>query len=388
LACANQDSKEDNLYRINEECMRWCYYEINLFGDPTVSFPGVVSLGFDYPGGLPPTVQPGEPTTIDVVVSGVGDGVPVAGTGQLHYAIDGGPYVAVDMDQTSPNHYEATLPALSCGSVINYYFTAEEAVEGTFSDPKDAPSTAYSAFPVSDTVVVFEDDFQTNQGWTVSGNASSGQWQRGVPVNCDRGDPPSDCDGSGQCYLTENDAYDCDSDIDGGTTYLVSPTIDLSAGDAEIHYALWYTNYYGADPNNDLFKTYVSNNNGSSWVLVETIGPNTNPGWVEHAFAVGDFVPPTAQVKVRFEASDLNSGSVVEAGIDAFSVVQYSCIDPTPCPGDLDGDNDIDITDLATLLVHYGVTSGAAYADGDLDGDGDVDLADLSALLAVYGTSC
>ncbi len=33
---ANQDSKEDNLYRINQSCMRWCYYELNLFGDPTI----------------------------------------------------------------------------------------------------------------------------------------------------------------------------------------------------------------------------------------------------------------------------------------------------------------------------------------------------------------
>ncbi|MCD6474279.1 MAG: hypothetical protein J7K47_05185, partial [Thermoplasmata archaeon] len=36
LGKANQDSKEDNLYRINEDCMRWCYYEINLFGDPAL----------------------------------------------------------------------------------------------------------------------------------------------------------------------------------------------------------------------------------------------------------------------------------------------------------------------------------------------------------------
>ncbi len=34
---ANQDSKEDNLYRINDECMRWCTYELNLFGDPTLA---------------------------------------------------------------------------------------------------------------------------------------------------------------------------------------------------------------------------------------------------------------------------------------------------------------------------------------------------------------
>jgi hypothetical protein len=58
------------------------------------------------------------------------------------------------------------------------------------------------------------------------------------------------------------------------------------------------------------------------------------------------------------------------------------------CFGDLDGDDDIDLSDLATLLANYGTTSGAAYEDGDLDGDGDVDLSDLAALLAVYGTTC
>ena len=33
---ANADSKEDNLYRIRGSCMRWCYYETNLFGDPAL----------------------------------------------------------------------------------------------------------------------------------------------------------------------------------------------------------------------------------------------------------------------------------------------------------------------------------------------------------------
>lgn len=37
LGRANQDSKEDNLYRLDERSMRWCYLQTNLFGDPTVA---------------------------------------------------------------------------------------------------------------------------------------------------------------------------------------------------------------------------------------------------------------------------------------------------------------------------------------------------------------
>ncbi len=48
--------------------------------------------------------------------------------------------------------------------------------------------------------------------------------------------------------------------------------------------------------------------------------------------------------------------------------------------GDLDGDCDVDLEDLATLLASYGVDAG-----GDIDGDGDTDLTDLAALLGNYG---
>ncbi|MBI5864837.1 MAG: immunoglobulin domain-containing protein [Planctomycetes bacterium] len=58
------------------------------------------------------------------------------------------------------------------------------------------------------------------------------------------------------------------------------------------------------------------------------------------------------------------------------------------CPGDLNGDRVVDLSDLTTLLAHFGTASGASSADGDLDADGDVDLADLTYLLAQFGASC
>jgi len=54
-------------------------------------------------------------------------------------------------------------------------------------------------------------------------------------------------------------------------------------------------------------------------------------------------------------------------------------------PGDVDGDGDVDLTDLATLLTNFGTPSGATRGMGDLDGDGDVDLTDLATLLSNFG---
>lgn len=62
--------------------------------------------------------------------------------------------------------------------------------------------------------------------------------------------------------------------------------------------------------------------------------------------------------------------------------------DQPPCTGDLNGDGNIGLSDLASLLANFGTPSGAAYEDGDLDGDGAVNLTDLSMLLTVFGSAC
>jgi hypothetical protein len=170
--------------------------------------------------------------------------------------------------------------------------------------------------------------------------------------------------------------------VDGGPTRLTSPVLDLEGIDATVSYWRWY---HISTQWDDELAVKVSNDNGNSWVTVETVDDRETWTYVE--WRVGDYVTPTSQVRVRFIASDNPNNSLVEALIDDFQVEALECEAPPDCPEDLNGDGEIDLSDLAILLANYGMT-GAAPEDGDLDGDGDVDLTDLSALLAVYGTSC
>lgn len=60
------------------------------------------------------------------------------------------------------------------------------------------------------------------------------------------------------------------------------------------------------------------------------------------------------------------------------------------CPGDLDFDADVDLSDLAILLAHYGECSGDPeyWIFADIDRRGCVGLEDLAILLGNYGTTC
>ncbi len=326
-------------------------------------FGGVAYLTFIYPDGLPDFVDPAGATTVRVEVGSLA-GTPQPGTGMMYYNA-GSEWIDIYLDVVAPNVYDAVFPPIECGIEVSYYFSAEEIGGSIANDPSNAPDETYSAVSADEIIVLFEDDFETVQGWTVqnAGGLTDGAWERAIPAGGgDRGDPPTDYDGSGYCYVTDN--ADGDSDVDDGYTYLISPTFDLSEGEHIFQYALWYTNTYGNDPNNDLFKVWASSNDGASWIHVETFGPVTQSGWTEHSFLVSDHITQSSQVKVRFEASDLNDGSVVEAGIDAVSVISFDC-EGTDCvyiPGDVNHNGTpLELGDVIAMIGIYRGTEAPYY---------------------------
>lgn len=58
----------------------------------------------------------------------------------------------------------------------------------------------------------------------------------------------------------------------------------------------------------------------------------------------------------------------------------------TECPGDTNGDNEINFTDLNTVLTQFGQT-GSGLA-GDVNDSGTVDFGDLNLILSNFGLSC
>ena len=160
-------------------------------------------------------------------------------------------------------------------------------------------------------------------------------------------------------------------------------------------------------------------NGGPNWVdLDEFDAPDRSVGWhnitiVHKGNRIDAYVdgllamknlPLTDETTYEFAAigaAPYSSGTAyfddycVEVGPVRFGWVPEEQGCPNPggsgnyCTADIEGGNCIvELGDLARLLTNYGVTSGAEHDDGDLDGDGDVDLTDLAGLLGQYGDDC
>jgi hypothetical protein len=353
-------------------------------------------LTFSFPEGIPEMVVPDYPTFFSIDVKPEWGSEVVPGSVEMHYSIDQGEsYVDVPLTNVSGDQYLVSVPGLSCGAVIMFYFTAEEATVGTrYDHGAQWPYYAHVATGYTDN---FHDDFELYRGWVETyTQAYTGFWTRGVPV-CDFAsdyDPHTDGDGSGQCYVTGNHLTE---DVDEGRVTLWSPTLNLSEGGTIVYDYFFATSGYS--PETDYLMVQVTGQYGTDpWVEIRRYTDNVGPHWrydeitSDELLAAG--VNLTTSTRVRFICADGYPENTVEGGVDGFAVRHFQC-ETMACCGqftggytgntDCDPQGDIDLSDITRLIDHVYIGHAALCcpANGNVDGDlqNDINLSDITWLI-------
>ncbi|MCK6455817.1 MAG: hypothetical protein L6Q92_04730 [Phycisphaerae bacterium] len=353
-------------------------------------------LKIDFPSGLPSLLEPAVPNTLDVRVRDFAE-TALTSSAMIHIrTAPTDPFTPYPLAHLGGSDYEATFPPRACGPDTQFYISIATQQGHTVYEPSDAPAAWYSA-PVGTLTVLFSDDFQADLGWTVQNTSlSTGAWTRVDPVGTtNSGQPaqPEDDNPAGTgtfCYVTGQGSPGGTvgaADVDGGPTRLLSPVLALAANpNADISYSRWF---YCSGGVLDSLIVEVSNNNGASWSVVETVAPQAN-AWTTRSFRVADYVAPTDQVRVRFTVADSPNDSLTEAAIDDVIASDQECT-IVPVLGDVNCDGLLDSLDATAMAValtdeiafqttYPGCDIMRADIDGNLALDGR-DVAPMSALL-------
>jgi choice-of-anchor B domain-containing protein len=189
----------------------------------------------------------------------------------------------------------------------------------------------------------YYDDFAIDLGWSASGNASTGEWVRDVPigttynnalVNPDADVPTDDND---KCYMTGNGGGNPgDDDVDNGSVTLTSPNMKLAGfQDAILTFYYWFYNgggTAGVAPNDSLI-VYLSN--GLQTVPILEVSTSESAWRYSGNISLKNFLPLTDHMSVSFKALDQAPGNLVEAAVDVFQITPIvlgtqSALDQTP----------------------------------------------------------
>jgi len=177
--------------------------------------------------------------------------------------------------------------------------------------------------------IVFQDDFESARGWTLTGGANSairGLWQRGDPeptVNAGMPLQLGHCQGSANCLITglAAGATNGANDVDGGQTSIESPAIALPTGrPLTLSFGLYFA--HNATANSaDYFRVRVRGENGVVQTVWARGGTASNVAgvWATRTVSLDAWAGQT--IHIRIDAADaVDVGSLVEAGVDNVAI--------------------------------------------------------------------
>jgi subtilisin family serine protease len=186
-----------------------------------------------------------------------------------------------------------------------------------------------------ETVVLLDDDFEADLGWTTDGGTSTqGFWVREDPIGVQDGqsrfsNPEDDTSDPGDtCWVTGNGELtgkkdENNNDVDGGAVTLTSPPFGrFNMLSMELTYDRWF---YDVESGNS-FTAELSNDGGQSWTTVESWNFG-NGGWINSNIDLFLLLPPTDDMLLRFVIEDDNVDDPVEGAVDEILIegVWVSC---------------------------------------------------------------
>jgi len=175
---------------------------------------------------------------------------------------------------------------------------------------------------------VYSDTFEAATGWTGNAGgtdtATTGAWERGDPE-------ATTSSGAKQLGTTVSGINDLVTgrlagtgagafDIDGGTTTVLSPQITLPASGALTLTFSYYLAHGSNSSSADFFRAYVVT--GASTQVFQSLGAATNRNgtWTVATASLNGFAGQT--IRIRFEAADASTASLVEAAVDDVRITQ------------------------------------------------------------------
>lgn len=228
-----------------------------------------------------------------------------------------------------PDHGELTGTAPDVTYTPDTGYTGTDSFTFVVDDGigDSAPAAVSIAVNPAGPSVVFEDDFETDKGWTVdpsdTDTATLGQWERGDPEGTNSSGPKQlgdAFDGTNDLVTGRLAGSGAGSyDIDGGVTSVRSPDIDLPAGQ-EIDLELRY--YFAHGTNSSTADSLrISVVGSSTSVLLEELGAGNDDdaAWALLEASLDAFAGQTVHLLV--EAADASGASLVEAAVDAVSII-------------------------------------------------------------------
>jgi Peptidase family C25/Propeptide_C25/Dockerin type I domain len=348
---AISDARADHGYHIDDPGIRWTLYELTLFGDPAISIKPVSSLAISFPDGFPDMIPPYTDVPINVNVMGIGEGVPVSESGLLHYSVDGGEMESMPILEVAAGACEAALPPLPCGASIEFCVSFEESGGERIYAP--ALDSLIKISPYSDSLVIFQDDFESDLGWTISG----GLWQRGIPtgqggmeIQYPVPDPTEGCVGPN--VFGYNLYGDYENDLPA--VHITSPIIDCS-GRNNVH--LKFCRWLGVEqPLYDTARIMVSNdgvNWTQVWINYATIG---DLEWEHLEYDISEIADDQQNVFVRWIMGPTDGGLRLAGwNIDDVRIVSYECV--AHICGDANSDETVNVSD-AVHIINYVFVGG------------------------------